>query len=353
MHLQEDNLKSMLRVLDKVHTALQPAQRAFLDEDSSDQEIQEVAGLLPKNKAPGSDAFSADALMEGWSFFGRSVQLFIHHAWATRLIPFSFLGSDYSFQVGDARNRLSLSLGLLGFFTGLETAAPFAIYQDWPVRAVVSRLYSDMFRVKQEVVTCYINAKWSIPNTQSFWTQLWKILFSNLFSLSEGLWVWRLATHAFFTVARAKVMCLSNTACMFCGHPDKTVQHIFYNCTRWAHLCSSVLLSFPLLYRLSADDPFSVFLPAFENASTYLTARFLIHYWKYIWRLRCQYKYETKLARPSPFHPQLTLLEQLLVDRRRIPSAETIVTQALRLLLSKMPPQIRTMYIGYPFGLTA
>ncbi|KAL3694893.1 hypothetical protein R1sor_008544 [Riccia sorocarpa] len=90
---QDEKLQALLRVLDHTGPTLQPAQRALLHEEPLDQEITEVAGLLPKNKAPSRDALSADALVAGWPFFGASVQSFIHFAWNTRLILASFLQS--------------------------------------------------------------------------------------------------------------------------------------------------------------------------------------------------------------------------------------------------------------------
>ncbi|KAL3689602.1 hypothetical protein R1sor_015911 [Riccia sorocarpa] len=63
--MHDDNIRSLIRVLDQVQPSLQASQRAFLDDEPSDQEIVEVAHLLPKNKAPGLDALSADALTGG------------------------------------------------------------------------------------------------------------------------------------------------------------------------------------------------------------------------------------------------------------------------------------------------
>ncbi|KAL3700926.1 hypothetical protein R1sor_018948 [Riccia sorocarpa] len=69
---------------------LDGAQRVFLDQEPSSREIQEVAYLLPLNKAPGVDSFNADGLRAGWSFLGNPLCGFVHHFWSSQVLPAHF-----------------------------------------------------------------------------------------------------------------------------------------------------------------------------------------------------------------------------------------------------------------------
>ncbi|KAL3696183.1 hypothetical protein R1sor_010259 [Riccia sorocarpa] len=74
-----------------VHSQLLPEQQLYLDEEPTGGEITDVVNTMPRNKAPGKDGFSADALREGWAFLANPMINFVHHVWLSKLIPSSFL----------------------------------------------------------------------------------------------------------------------------------------------------------------------------------------------------------------------------------------------------------------------
>ncbi|KAL3698102.1 hypothetical protein R1sor_012178 [Riccia sorocarpa] len=114
--LSDQNMKDMATLLTTLQSKVSPAEQAMLDSCPSLLELTETVHLLPNNKAPGLDSFTAESLKIIWPFYQDSCLQFINFFWDYKTLPTQFLQGAITLipkQVGCGCKFTQLVQGLM------------------------------------------------------------------------------------------------------------------------------------------------------------------------------------------------------------------------------------------------
>ncbi|KAL3682519.1 hypothetical protein R1sor_000541 [Riccia sorocarpa] len=89
----DQQLQKLLTLLEHTPQRLSQDQQAFLQEEPSALELDDLVRLLPSNKAPGKDALTAEGLREQWSYIRTPIGVFVRYFWGSGFMPSCFLES--------------------------------------------------------------------------------------------------------------------------------------------------------------------------------------------------------------------------------------------------------------------